>query len=205
MVLQPDSSADYSRITKLVFRLGWLSFVLGACAFLIHYISIDHLDNISPINAGLISGFFLMIAGLASVAAGHRETSSPYFFHAHIWSFLVNIIIAPGLIAVSVTALILDNHDLQPICEPSLSSSRTILFGNSFEIYPSNIPCLKTTNLFHLTQTLNAIQLIIGVICFCIHMVLLSYQRKIIKQLKTNEIENKHMVYPPSAMIDMSI
>lgn len=203
IVIQPDLSKKDSKLNKLVFRLGWISFIFGACAFLIHYISIDQLANFSPFNAGIISGFFLMIAGLASVAAGYREKSYQYFLHAQIWSFIVNIILAPGLITVSIAALIIDSQDIQPICEPTISSSRIILFGNSLEVYPSNIPCIKSNHLFNLTQTLNAIQLVIGVTCFFIHVFLISIQRKLIKQIKMNENEDKIVVFNQPNMIDL--
>jgi len=207
IIIQPQSSKIDLKSNKLIFRLGWISFIFGVCAFLIHYISIDHLENFSPFNAGIISGFFLMIAGLASVAAGYQETSYRCFIHAQIWSFIVNIILAPGLIAVSIAALIIDSHEIHPICEPTVSSSsRIILFGNSLEVYPSNVSCIKVTNLFNLTQILNIIQLIIGVICFFIHVILLSIQRKVIKQMKMNENDNnnKIIVYTQPNIIDMS-
>jgi hypothetical protein len=205
VIIQPESSKIDSKSTKLIFRLGWISFIFGVCAFLIHYISIDHLANFSPFNAGMISGFFLMVAGLASVAAGYQETSYRCFIHAQIWSFIVNIILAPGLIAVSIAALIIDSQDIHPICEPTVSSSRVILFGNSLEVYPSNVPCIKVVNLFNLTQILNITQLIIGAICFLIHVVLLSIQRKVIKQMKINENDNnnKIIVYTQPSIMDM--
>ncbi len=204
IIIQPVSSDIDVKTNKLIFRLGWMSFICGACAFLIHYISIDHLANFSPMNAGIISGFFLMIAGLASVAAGYQETSYRCFIHAQIWSFIVNIILAPGLITVSIAALILDSRDIHPICEPTISSSRVVLFGNSLEVYPSNISCIKTANLFNLTQILNIIQLVLGVLCFFVHMVLLSIQRKAIKQIKMNENDNdKIIVYTQPNIFDM--
>lgn len=203
IIIQSESSKTDVQLDKLVFRLGWISFILGACAFLIHYISIDHLANFSPFNAGIISGFFLMIAGLASVAAGYKETSYRCFLHAQIWSFIVNIILAPGLIAVSIAALIIDSQDIQPICEPTVSSSRVILFGNSLEVYPSNIPCIKANSLFNLTQTLNTIQLVIGILCFFIHVTLLSIQRKILKQIKTDQNDNKVVVYTQPSIMNM--
>jgi hypothetical protein len=204
VIIQSSSSTTTidSKSLKLVFRLGWISFIFGACAFLIHYISIDHLANFSPFNAGIISGFFLMIAGLASVAAGYQETSYRCFIHAQIWSFIVNILLAPGLIAVSIAALIIDSEDLRSICEPPVLSSRFILFGHGLEIYPSDIPCLKTRNRFNLTQILNTTQLIIGLICFLVHVILLSIQRKIIKQMKTDP--NKFSGYIESNIIDTS-
>ncbi len=205
IIIQPQSSEIDLKSNQLIFRLGWISFMLGACAFLVHYVSIDHLANFSPFNAGMISGFFLMVAGLASVAAGYQETSYRCFIHAQIWSFIVNIILAPGLIAVSIAALIIDSQDIHPICEPTVSSSRVILFGNSLEVYPSNVPCIKVVNLFNLTQILNITQLIIGAICFLIHVVLLSIQRKVIKQMKINENDNnnKIIVYTQPSIIDM--
>jgi hypothetical protein len=205
IIIQPQSSEIDLKSNQLIFRLGWISFMLGACAFLVHYVSIDHLANFSPFNAGMISGFFLMIAGLASVAAGYQEISYRCFIHAQIWSFIVNIILAPGLIAVSIAALIIDRQDIHPICEPTVSSSRVILFGNSLEVYPSNVPCMKIENLFNLTQILNIIQLIIGFICFFVHVVLLSIQRKIIKQIKINQNDNnnKIIVYTQPSIIDM--
>jgi len=189
IIIQSQSLKIDSKSTTLIFRLGWISFIFGACAFLIHYISIDHLANFSPFNAGIISGFFLMIAGLASVVAGYQEKSYRCFIHAQIWSFIVNIILAPGLIAISIAALIIDSKDIHPICEPTILSSRFILFGHGLEVYPSNVPCLKTRNLFNLTQILNTTQLIIGVICFFVHVVLLSVQRKVIKQMKIDETD----------------
>ena len=207
IIIQPSTSKIDSKSNKLIFRLGWLSFLFGACAFVIHYISIDLLANFSPMNAGLISGFFLMIAGLASVIAGYRQTSYRCFIHAQIWSFIVNIILSPGLIAVSIAALIIDRQDIHPICQPSIATSRGILFGNSLEVYPTNIPCMQTTNLFNLTQILNTIQLLIGIICFFIHMCLLSIQGKVINQMKAQEnddINNKVVVYTQPNIPDPS-
>jgi len=206
VIIQPPSSNIDLKSNQLIFRLGWISFILGACAFLIHYISLDHLANFSPINAGIISGSFLMIAGLASVAAGYQQTSYQYFQHAQIWSFIINIILAPGLITVSMAALIIDHQDIHPICQPTVSSSRAILFGNNLEVYPSHVPCIEVTNLFNLTRILNIIQLIIGVICFFVHMILLSIQQKVIKRMKSNENDNQNkiIVYTQPNIIDMS-
>ena len=195
IIIQSTPSKVDSKSNKLIFRLGWISFIFGACAFMIHYISIDYLTNFSPFNAGIVAGFFLMIAGLTSVAAGYRETSYRNFVHAQIWSFIVNIILAPGLIGVSIAALIIDSEDIHPICEPTVSSSRVILFGNSLELYPSNVPCLKIMHRFNLAQILNTVQLIIGLICFFVHMILLSIQRKVIKQIKTDQnVQNKLII-----------
>lgn len=195
IIIQSTSSKLDFKSNKLVFRLGWISFIFGACAFMIHYLSIDYLANFSPFNAGIVAGFFLMVAGLASVAAGYRETSYRSFLHAQIWSFIVNIILAPGLIGVSIAALIMDSEDIRPICEPTVSSSRVILFGNSLELYPSNAPCLKIIHRFNLAQILNTAQLIIGLICFFVHMILLSVQRKVIQRIKTNQnIQNKLVI-----------
>ncbi|CAF1197285.1 unnamed protein product [Adineta steineri] len=204
IVIQPQLLENDSKLIKRIFRLGWISFILGICAFLIHYISLEYLSNFSPINAGIISGFFLIIAGLSSVVAGYKQISYRYLIHAQIWSFIVNIILAPGLIAVSITALIIDNQDIYPICQPTVSTSRIMLSGNVLEIYPSNIPCIKITNLFKLTQILNTILLIIGILCFFIHMFLLSTQRKLIKQIKINEneINKKIIIYTQPTTID---
>jgi hypothetical protein len=64
---------------------------------------------------------------------------------------------------------------------------------------------MKIENLFNLTQILNIIQLIIGFICFFVHVVLLSIQRKIIKQIKINQNDNnnKIIVYTQPSIIDM--
>lgn len=201
VIIQSAPSANDSKSNKLIFRLGWISFIFGASAFLIHYISIDRLANFSPFNAGIISGFFLMIAGLASVAAGYREVSYRCFIHAQIWSFLVNLVLAPGLIAVSIAALIIDSDEIHPLYEPAVSSSRVVLFGNSLEVYPSNAPCLKILHRFSLAQILNTIQLIIGLVCFFVHIVLLSVQRKVIKQIKADQ--NKFIVYPEANINDI--
>jgi hypothetical protein len=204
VIIQPQTSNIDLKSNKLIFRLGWASFIFGTCAFIIHYISIDRLANFSPFNAGLISGFFLMIAGLASAIAGYQQTSYRCFIHAQIWSFIANILLAPGLIAVSIAALIIDHQDIQPICQSSVPS-RAILFGNSFELYPSNIPCIEERKLFNLTQILNSIQLIIGFICFSVHIILLSIQRKVIKQMKMNDNDdynNKVIVFTQPDIID---
>jgi len=64
---------------------------------------------------------------------------------------------------------------------------------------------MKVINLFNLTQILNTIQLIIGVICFFVHVVLLSIQRKVIKQMKMNEDDNnKVIVYTQPSTIDIN-
>jgi hypothetical protein len=203
IVIQPQID---SKSNKLIFRFGWISFLFGVCAFIIHYISLDRLANFSPFNAGIISGFFLMIAGLASVAAGYHQTSYRCFKHAQIWSVIVTVILAPGLIAVSITALILDSQDIIPICQSAISSSKAILFGNSLEVYPSNIPCPEVLNLFNLTQILNTIQLIIGVICFFVHIILLSIQRKVLKRMKMNDddMNKKFIVCTQPIIIDSS-
>ncbi|CAM4744367.1 unnamed protein product [Rotaria magnacalcarata] len=179
IIIQPSSSQIDSKSNKIVFRL-------------------DHLENLSPINAGLISGISLMISGLASVGAGYKEKSYRCFILAQIWSFITNIILAPGLIAVSITALILDSNDISPMCQSTvlLSSSRKKSFENNLDVYSSNLPCLEATNLFYLTQILNIIQLTIGVTCFVIHIGLLSIQRKVIKQMKKekNDYNNNKMI-----------
>ncbi|CAF3107296.1 unnamed protein product [Rotaria socialis] len=209
IIIQPSSSQIDSKSNRIIFRLGWTSFILGFCAFIIHYISLDHLENFSPINAGLISGILLMISGLASVGAGYKEKSYRCFILAQIWSFITNIILAPGLIAVSITALILDSNDISPMCQSTvlLSSSRKKSFENNLDVYPSNLPCLEATNLFHLTQILNIIQLIIGVTCFVIHIGLLSIQRKVITQMKNEKNDynnNKIIVYTDRNNIAMN-
>jgi hypothetical protein len=201
IIIQEDSLKEDCPPVKLIFRLGWISFILGTCTLLIHYISIDHLGNYSPVNAGIISGSFFIFAGLLSVIAGYRENSVRCLKHAQIWSFIVNIIFAPGLIVVSITALIIDSKDIHPICKPTLSSSRAILFGNSLEVYPSHVPCMEVINLLNITQILNTIQLIIGVICFFVHIILLSIQRKVIQQMKTNE---KKIIHPQAFTLDIS-
>ena len=203
IIIQPASSKLDSKSNKLIFRLGWISFIFGACAFMIHYISIDYLRNFSPFNAGIIAGFFLMIAGLSSVAAGYQETSYRSFVYAQIWSFIVNIILAPGLIVVSIAALIIDSEDIRPMCEPTVSSSRVILFGNSLELHASNVPCLKILHRFNLAQILNTVQLVIGLICFFVHVILVSVQRKVLKQLKmTQNDQNKLVICTESRMSD---
>jgi hypothetical protein len=105
-----------------------------------------------------------------------------------------------------MAALIIDHQDIHPICQPTVSSSRAILFGNNLEVYPSHVPCIEVTNLFNLTRILNIIQLIIGVICFFVHMILLSIQRKVIKRMKSNENDNQNkiIVYTQPNIIDMS-
>ncbi|CAF0813598.1 unnamed protein product [Rotaria sp. Silwood1] len=191
IIIQPQISQINFKRNKLIFRLGWISFILGFCAYVIHYISIDRLANFSPINGGIISGFLLIIAGLASVAAGYKENSYRCFIHAQIWSFIANIILAPGLIAVSITALIIDSQDIHSICQSTVSLPRGITFVNKLEVYPLNVPCIEVTNLFNLTQILNMIELIIGVLCFFVHIILISIQQKIIKQMK---IERNHRI-----------
>ncbi|CAF2319396.1 unnamed protein product [Rotaria sp. Silwood2] len=194
IIIQPQTSRINFKRNKLVFRLGWISFILGFCAYVIHYISIDRLANFSPINAGIISGFLLIIAGLASVAAGYQEKSYRCFIHAQIWSFIANIILAPGLIAISIAALILDNQDIHPICQTTVSLPRGTIFVNNLEAYSSNVPCMEVTNLFNLTQILNTIQLIIGVLCFFVHIVLISIQRKVIEQMKIERNDRNKII-----------
>lgn len=205
IIIQSESSRLNSKSNKLIFRLGWISFILGFCAFLLHYISSYHLENFSPINAGIISGFFLMIAGLASVAAAYKEKSYRCFIHAQIWSFIANIILAPGIIAVSVTALIVESEDINPLCQPHISYTRTIFLGG-LEKYSMIYPCLESAKLFYLTLIVNTIQLIIGVICFVVHMFLLSMQRKVIKkmQIKRNDPNHKFIVYTQPIMTNQS-
>ena len=207
IIVQEESLKEHFRTKTLIFRLGWLSFILGACAFTIHYISIDRLGNYSPINAGIISGFFFMVAGLASVGAAYRQTSGPSFKHARLWSFIVNIVCAPGLMAVSIAALVLDSQDVNPLCQASFSSSsQAILFGYGLEVYPSNVPCIQATNLLDITQILNAIQLIIGSVTFFVHMILLSMQRKVLQQIKVdqvNTVNEKLAVQPQAILLDI--
>lgn len=196
IIIQPTVTQTDSKSNKRILHLGWMSFILGFCAFIIHYLSLDRLGNFSPINSGIISGCFLMISGLASVVAGHKTKSYRHFIHAHIWSFITNIIIAPGLIAVSITALIIDSNELQPICQPTVSLLRKITYHNSLEAKSLNLPCIHTINLFNLTQILNAFQLIIGVLCFIIHMFLLSTQRKLIKKMKIQQnCSNSNIIF----------
>lgn len=184
VLTQPQLSASRAHTSRLVLRLGGVCFVLGACAFLIHYISLDHLGNFSPFNTGLISGFFLMIAGLASIAAGYHETSYRYYVHAQVWSFIVNLILAPALIIMSIAALIIDSHDIHPVCQPVAPSARLLPLADRSEAYAQSVLCLQATNLFDLTRMLNIAQLMIGVICFVAHMILLPKQKAMIKQLR---------------------
>ncbi|CAF1527050.1 unnamed protein product [Adineta ricciae] len=170
VIIQGEGADVNLKINKTVFRLGWFSFICGACAFLTHYISLDHLENFSPFNAGLIAGFFLMIAGLASIAAGYHETSYKYYLHAQIWSFIVDLLLAPGLIIVAISALIIDSQDIQPLCRAEGESELNIL-------------CIKEMNLYDLSRILNIIQLAIGAVCFVTHIILLSNQRRMLERM----------------------
>ncbi|UJR25180.1 hypothetical protein I4U23_006535 [Adineta vaga] len=197
IIIQPKLSDRTAKSNKIICRLGWSSFILGACAFFIHYISLNYLANFSPFNAGLITGFFLMIAGLASIAASYHETSYKYHLHAQIWSFIVDFILAPGLILVAIAALIVDSQDIYPICQSYVSPSR--VRSSEFHVdYSSDILCVKVTNLYNLTRILNIIQLIIGMICFVIHIFLLTNQQRVIKQIKIteNSISKEMIIYP---------
>jgi len=206
IIIQPSthSQTESSTSNVLIVRLGWTSFALGACAFIIHCISLSRLATLSSINAGIISGFFLMISGLASASAGRRKISYGCFIHAQIWSLIVSILFIPGILAVSIAALILDSEVNDPLCQQLPSPSRTIFFDNNLEIYPSNIQCLHASHSLNITQTLNSIQLIIAIACFFVQIVLLSLQRKGLRRTKTNtnDLEqNVNQSLPPGKII----
>ncbi|CAF1167322.1 unnamed protein product [Adineta ricciae] len=149
VIIQGEGADVNLKINKTVFRLGWFSFICGAC---------------------LIAGFFLMIAGLASIAAGYHETSYKYYLHAQIWSFIVDLLLAPGLIIVAISALIIDSQDIQPLCRAEGESELNIL-------------CIKEMNLYDLSRILNIIQLAIGAVCFVTHIILLSNQRRMLERM----------------------
>ena len=163
IIVEQEVLKDEFLANRSISRLGWISFVLGFCAFLLHYLSVDQLAKIAPINAGMISGLFLIIAGLMSIQVGYRQRSVQ---HARWCSLIASLVFAPGLILVSLVALVLESEELTPQCSTTLRSSQAMLFGNSFEVHAANLPCVNAAKLTDLAQMINIMQLIIGIASF---------------------------------------
>lgn len=184
ILVEQDVLKDEFLANRSISRLGWISFILGFCAFLLHYLSVDQLAKISPINAGMISGLFLIIAGLMSIQVGYRERSVR---HARWSSLIASLVFAPGLILVSLVALVLESEEFTPPGPTTLPSSQAMLFGNSFEVHAATLPCINAVKLTDLAQMINMMQLIIGIASFFIHIALLSMQGKVLERLTDNE------------------
>ena len=199
IIVQQETLKDEFLANRSISRLGWISLILGVCAFLLHYLSVDQLANTSPINAGLFVGLFLIIAGLMSIQVGYRETSVQ---HARWCSFIASLVFAPALILASLVALVLESGELTPHCPTPPRSSQAMLFGNSFELLAANLPCVKAAKLTDLTQMVNIMQLIIGIAAFFTHVALLSMQGKVLERLKDNEkLQLNGAVFSPAMVL----
>lgn len=199
IIIQDDVLRKNAQMNKLISRLAWISFCLGILAFYLHYVSVNRLSNISPCNAGMISGLAFIITGIAEIFAAHRPNSSGYLRNARLFSIFTCTIFAPGLIAASVGAFALEAQELKTSCQKSPTNTHGTLFGNSFELYASDTPCWKIVEILNYAQIINAIQLVIGVIEFLVQLAFISFSQKVLQRL-ADERNNKIEFNPTSSV-----